>query len=358
MIDASLVRKIRRQLLSWYDDHARDLPWRRTDDPYAIWISEIMLQQTQVETVQPYYERFLKRFPEVGTLARARLDTVLKLWEGLGYYSRARNMHKAAKVVVQDYERQLPTTREGLMNLPGIGRYTAGAIASIAFGRPEPILDGNVIRILSRLFRYDENPKSPEARERLWEWAARLVPKGRPGDFNQAMMELGATVCHRQNPSCLLCPIAAICQACQHGEQHLLPIRVKRKARPRHTIAVGIVYKRGRILIDRRKPEGLLGGLWEFPGGKQEPGESLEETVKREVKEELGVTVAVKRHLITIHHVYTHFEIDLHAYVCKHVRGTPVCHECTAVKWVWPRDLERYAFPGANRKIFQALDLT
>jgi A/G-specific adenine glycosylase len=217
--------QIRAKLLRWYRRYARDLPWRRTRDPYAIWLSEIMLQQTQVQTVIAYYERFLKRLPTVEKLARARLDTVLKLWEGLGYYSRARNLHKAAQCILKEYQGVFPDTAEDLRRLPGIGRYTAGAVASIAYGLAEPILDGNVTRILCRLFRIHGDTGSRDVQQQLWALAAELVPRRSPGEFNQAMMELGATLCARQSPQCPDCPLQSLCQAQLHQEQDLLPQR-------------------------------------------------------------------------------------------------------------------------------------
>lgn len=349
------TKQIRAKLLRWYRRHARDLPWRKTRDPYAIWLSEIMLQQTQVQTVVSYYERFLKRLPTVEKLARARLDTVLKLWEGLGYYSRARNLHKAAQCIMKEYQGVFPDTAEDLMRLPGIGRYTAGAIASIAFDRQEPIVDGNVRRILCRLYRIHGDTRSPALLEQLWVLAADLVPRRHPGQFNQAMMELGATLCARQSPQCPKCPLRTLCLAQLHQEQDLLPQRVPKKSVPHQIVAIGIIFRRGKILIDKRKPEGLLGGLWEFPGGKPEAGESLKAALKREVKEELNINIRVGRHLTTVRHAYTHFTVELHAYRCHYASGTPQCLGCTDYKWITLDQLKRYAFPGANKKIFPAL---
>jgi A/G-specific adenine glycosylase len=347
--------QIRAKLLRWYRRYARDLPWRRTNDPYAIWLSEIMLQQTQVQTVVAYYERFLRRLPTVEKLARARLDTVLKLWEGLGYYSRARNLHKAAQCITKEHQGVFPDTAEDLMRLPGIGRYTAGAIASIAYGLQEPILDGNVTRILCRVFRIHGDTRSQAVQRQLWALAADLVPRRSPGEFNQAMMELGATLCARQGPNCPACPLAKLCLAHQHQEQDQLPQRSPKKSVPHKIVAIGIIFHKGKILIDKRKPEGLLGGLWEFPGGKPEPGESLEAALKREVKEELNINIKVGRHLTTVHHAYTHFTVELHAYRCHYVSGTPKCLGCTDYKWITQDQLDRYAFPGANKKIFPAI---
>jgi len=347
--------EIRAKLLKWYRQYARDLPWRRTRDPYAIWLSEIMLQQTQVQTVVAYYERFLKRLPTVEKLARARLDTVLKLWEGLGYYSRARNLHKAAQRIVEEYQGVFPDTVDELMRLPGIGRYTAGAIASIAFGLQAPILDGNVTRILCRVFRLHGDTLSRDVQQQLWTLAAQLVPRRSPDEFNQAMMELGATRCARQSPQCAHCPLQSLCQARLHQEQDLLPQRRPRKSVPHKIVAIGIIFHQGKILIDKRKPEGLLGGLWEFPGGKPEAGESLKAALKREVKEELDINIKVGRHLTTVHHAYTHFTVELHAYRCRYLSGTPQCLACTDFKWISPQQLKRYAFPGANKKIFPAI---
>ena len=341
--------------MQWYRQHARDLPWRRTKDPYAIWLSEIMLQQTQVETVIDYYQRFLKRLPTVEKMARARQDTILKLWEGLGYYSRARNAHKAAKQIVSDYDGRYPQTVEELQTLAGIGRYTAGAIASIAFDRKEPVVDGNVIRVLCRVFRIPGQPRSDAVQKQLWKHASALVVTNHPGDFNQALMELGATVCHRNTPNCDACPIQSPCKAYRYKEQAVLPERIKPKPRPRHIVVVGVIYRDGLILIDKRKPRGLLGGLWEFPGGKKEPGESLPQALKREVKEELDIQIRVGKKLTTVDHAYTHFEVQLHVYQCKYLSGTPVCRECTDFKWVRPVQLTRYAFPTANKKIFPAI---
>ncbi len=348
--------KIRVNLLKWFATNARDLPWRRTDDPYAIWVSEIMLQQTQVATVIDYYNRFLKKFPTVEKLARARQDTVLKLWEGLGYYSRGRNLHKAAKVIVDDYNGQLPDTIDELQKIPGIGRYTAGAIASIAFGKPAPILDGNVIRILCRIFRITGNPKETETQKILWQLAETLVSPKHPGDFNEAMMELGATVCVPTNPACFDCPLQKICQAYKRDEQEKLPYRQKAKPVPHYTIVVGIVYKNDKILIDKRKQNALLGGLWEFPGGKKQKGESFKEAVAREVKEETAVDINVGKRLCIVKHVYSHFKITLHAYLCEYTSGAAKALACDAVKWVKPEDLEKYAFPAANVKIIKALN--
>ena len=342
-------------LLTWFDKNARDLPWRRTKDPYAIWIAEIMLQQTQVDTVAPYYHRFLKRFPTVRRLARARLDTVLKLWEGLGYYSRARNLHLAAKTIIRDHDGNVPQTKQALLSLPGVGPYTAGAIASIAFDQNEPLVDGNVIRVLCRLFRIRENPKSGPVQKHLWQIAKELLPTGQAGTFNQALMELGATVCLPRRPNCEACPLRKICTARKHNEQEMLPRRPDKKPLPRQDVVIAIIYKNGRILIDKRKPGGLLGGLWEFPGGKIEKGESLKTALEREVREELGITVRIKRPLITVQHAYSHFLVTLHAFECTHASGTPKCRTCVDYKWVYPKQLKNFAFPAANKKIFTVL---
>jgi len=314
-----------------------------------------MLQQTQVATVGPYYERFMRRFPTVEKLARARLDSVLKLWEGLGYYSRARNMHKAAKEIVTRFDGHLPADKDALLSLPGIGAYTAGAIASIAFGRREPVVDGNVIRVLCRLFRIQADPKKAAVKNEIWALAQQFLPTSGVGDFNQALMELGSEICVPRTPRCEACPLRRICRARLHGDETTLPLRTPKKTVPHYTVVVGVIYKKGQILIDRRKPEGLLGGLWEFPGGKKQRGETLQEALRREVREELGIRIRIKGALATVNHAYSHFRIRLHAFACTYVSGAPKCISCTAFKWVQPDELDRYAFPAANGKVIRAL---
>jgi len=349
------ITLMRRRLRAWYARHARDLPWRRTLDPYAIWVSEVMLQQTRVATAVPYFERFLGRFPDVRTLARAPLDAVLKTWEGLGYYGRARNLHRAARTVVSDWGGQLPRTSGDLRRLAGVGRYTAGAIASIAFGLDEPVLDGNVTRVLCRVFRVGTAPASAKTQRRLWALARRLIPAGRAGRFNQALMDLGATVCTPRRPACPRCPLARLCLARAGGEEEKLPVKVRRRPIPHYEVAAGVVWKRGRILIDRRPSEGLLGGLWEFPGGRRRAGESLEDCVVREIREELGIRVRVRRPLVTVKHAYSHFRITLHVFECDYSSGRPKAIACAAWKWVRPNDLDGFAFPRANRKVIAEL---
>jgi A/G-specific adenine glycosylase len=350
------VRAIRRRLLAWFDAHRRELPWRQRRDPYAIWISEIMLQQTQVATVVDYYNRFLKRFPTIEKLAAADLDTVLKLWEGLGYYSRARNLHKAARRIVANFAGKLPPSAAELRKLPGVGPYTAGAIASIAFGAAEPVVDGNVQRLLCRLCRIEQPPKQSATQQRLWNLATQLVAEGRPGDFNQAMMELGAMICRPRNPACRDCPLAPLCLARKAGLQDELPHRTPGKTSPHHTIVAGVISRSdGRILIDRRPTEGLLGGLWEFPGGKVEPGETLLEALRREVREEVGLTIDVGEKLCVVRHAYSHFRITMHVFLARRAAGRARPLACDAVKWVARSNLRRHAFPQANRVVLDHL---
>ena len=357
MTQQERIREIQERLTAWYRRCRRKMPWRGRKDPYAVWVSEIMLQQTQVKTVGPYYERFLKRFPDVKQLAKARPDDVLKAWEGLGYYSRARNLHRAAKRIGADHAGRLPKTVPELLDLPGIGRYTAGAIASIAFGLDEPVLDGNVTRVFCRLFRIRENPKKAETHRKLWTLARKSIPAGRAGVFNQALMDLGATVCIPRRPRCEDCPLANLCRARAKGDQYRLPARSPAKPLPHYDVAAGVIRKKGRLLIDRRNPEGLLGGLWEFPGGQCEPGESPAEALVREVREELSIEIRVLNPLMTIKHAYTHFRITLHAFECEYVSGRPTRHQigCSAFRWILPSELSRFAFPKANHKIIALL---
>lgn len=264
-------------LFDWYQKSKRDLPWRRTRDPYKIWVSEIMLQQTTVETVIPYYQRFLKRFPTLKSLAQAPEEEVLKLWSGLGYYSRARNLHRAAKYVMKEFGGKVPSSPEELQTLPGVGRYTAGAIASIAFGRRVPVLDGNVIRVLSRLYALAMDPKSVEGRKIFWQKAQGVLPSKNCGDFNQALMELGATLCTPENPLCPLCPVTAFCKAREKGDPEAYPHGKKKTVYEDRILTAAIVERDGKILLVKRPDKGLLKGFWEFPMVEGPPSELVQQ---------------------------------------------------------------------------------
>jgi A/G-specific adenine glycosylase len=349
------IAVIRKKLPRWYARHRRSLPWRKSRDPYTIWVSEIMLQQTRVDQAAPYFDRFMKRFPTVRDLAAAGQEEVLKAWEGMGYYSRARNLHRAAQIVAEEMEGYLPEDAEALRKLPGIGPYTAGAIASIAFGLDEPVLDGNVIRVFTRLFAISADSAATDTRKQLWSLGEKIIPPGKAGDFNQALMDLGATVCLPRNPRCDACPVREACQAFQAGDPERYPRKKARKPVPHETIVAGIIRKKGRILIARRKPEGLLGGLWEFPGGKKESGETLEEALVREIREETDVRVSIDSLLTRVEHAYSHFRITLHAFECTYIAGRARALGSDAVKWILPGELDRHAFPAANHKIIEAL---
>ncbi len=314
-----------------------------------------MLQQTQVKTVIPYYGRWLKAFPTFRALAKAPLNLVLKEWEGLGYYSRARNLHALAKTVVQRYRGKLPSTPEELRALPGIGRYTAGAILSIAFDKNYPVLDGNVMRVLARHFAIRKDIRQPATQRELWELAERLLPQGNAGDYNQALMELGATVCTPKNPWCATCPFQSTCLARRQNIQDTLPIKKKASPTPHYDIGAAVIHHHGKILISQRPLDGLLGGLWEFPGGKKEPGESLKQTVRREIREELGIEIEVGKKLAQVDHAYSHFKITLHAHDCVYLSGKVQALGVRAWRWVKPSELKRFAFPAANHPIIQKL---
>lgn len=355
------TKSIRKKLLAWYAVEARDLPWRRTDDPYAILVSEIMLQQTRVETALRYYERFLERFPSVGALANASIDDVLKMWEGLGYYRRAHNLHRAAKSIVEIHDGRLPETVAELRALPGIGPYTAPAIASIAFGANTPVLDGNVIRVLARLSRIPGDPARAETRRLLSHQAQQLARDGDAAAVNQALMDLGARLCRPRSPRCHDCPIVAECDAHHVGEEIDYPQKPARAKTPHITVVAGVIWdddpfaRDGNLLIARRCEADMLGGLWEFPGGRVEDGETHETALVRELHEELGISVDVIGPLLAIDHAYTHFRMTLHAYHCRHTGGEPEPIECADWAWTTIDDLDTYALSAADRKIASAL---
>ena len=339
-------------------------------DPYPIWVAEVMLQQTQLQVVLPYWQRWMKAFPGLEALAAASEQQVLLLWQGLGYYSRARRLHATSRLLLAELERtsadlndplqfsHWPVDPEIWLALPGIGRSTAGGILSSAFNSPLAILDGNVRRVLARLHAHPEPPMRAQAL--FWTWSEALIDAvpGFSRDLNQALMDLGATVCTPRHPSCEVCPWDALCAAYASGSGSPQQYPVKEAPRniPFQVIGVGVVLKEsGEVLIDQRLNEGLLGGLWEFPGGKQEPGEEIIDTIRRELREELAIEVSVEQALITVDHAYSHKKLRFEVHLCRWISGDPQPLASQQVRWVKPSELSNYPFPAANARIIAAL---
>jgi len=343
-------------LLPWYDRTRRDLPWRKTRDPYAIWVSEMMLQQTQVATVLGYYERWMKRFPTVRSLSAAGEDDVLHAWQGLGYYSRARNLWRGARAVVADHGGRLPTTAAALRALPGIGPYSAGAIASIAFGERAPLVDGNVVRVLCRRFGLHGDPSRSPLKTELWALAARLVPAERPGDFNQALMELGATVCTPRAPRCDACPLRPGCVARREGTVERLPELPKRTETVTVARAAAVVERRGRVLcVKVEAGASRWAGMWQMPNTDVARGESGSDAATRAVREASGLAAAAGERLLTVRHSVTHHRITLDVFQCDSRRGAPRPLPARAVEWFSVGDLDALAMPAAHRRIARFL---
>jgi len=347
------MTRLSTRLLNWYKKNKRTLPWRASGlSPYAIWVSEIMLQQTRVETVIPYYEKWLKLFPTVEALANASERDVLNAWEGLGYYSRARNFQKAAKIVVETYKGQLPRDLDELRKLPGIGRYTVGALASIIFGMDEPALDGNLKRVYARLFDLNVPVDSLDGERILWQIARENLPKGKAAEFNQALMDLGATICLPKNPRCLICPVMEDCLARQNGTQHLRPVKRPKKETPHYVHTAGVILRNGKVLLAQRPSNGLLGGMWEFPNGRvsDNPSEELAEVLKSSYSLQLGAKRKIQEVGI-FQHGYTHFSVTVHAFVCE-LTSIP---KGKNLKWVALKDLSTYPMGKIDRQIANAI---
>lgn len=346
------------RLLNWYNKNKRMLPWRGVEDPYAVWVSEIMLQQTRVETVLPYYKKWMKRFPTVGALAKASERDVLNAWEGLGYYSRARNFHKAAKIVVAKYGGQLPRDLRELQSLPGIGRYTAGALASIIFGMNEPALDGNLKRVYARLFDVNLPVDSAEGDSLLWKLAHENTPNGKAAGFNQALMDLGALICLPKNPRCLICPLQTMCLARERGTETRRPVKKQKKAVPHYIHAAAVIMRRvgnparPEVLLAQRPSKGLLGGMWEFPNARveQDPARGLAGAIKSVYR----FGVRVKRTfdpLPAVEHTYSHFHVTVHAFLCE-LTSVP---KNGNMKWIALKDLENYPMGRIDRQISEKI---
>jgi A/G-specific adenine glycosylase len=339
-------------LLAWFDRHHRDLPWRRTRDPYAIWVSEVMLQQTQVATVVPYFERFLQAFPTLADLAAAEEADVLRLWEGLGYYRRARDLHRAARRLVAERAGQVPADPAALAELPGMGEYTRNAVLSQAFDLRLPILEANSQRVLSRLFGREEDPRQGPARRWLWQAAERLLPARRAGAFNQALMELGALVCTTSGPRCGECPLAALCLARQQGRQEQIPARAPPPAPTLVQESAVVIRRASRVLLAQR-PAGASrwANLWEFPHGPLGEGETHEAAAVRLAGELAGLEVRLGPELTTIRHAITRYRITLACFEAEHARGEFTSSFYSAATWLTPADLTAYPVSSPQRRL-------
>ena len=330
----------------WYRTNARDLPWRHTSDPYRIWISEIMLQQTTVSAVIPYYQSWMKILPSVHHVARAPLQKILKLWQGLGYYQRAKNIHRSARIIRDLYKGNFPKTPGELKKLPGFGPYTTGAVLSIAFDIPYPLVDANVRRVMMRILAV-EGYADPSQDQGVLNFLDQVMPKRNVRIFNQALMELGALICRPQRPQCLLCPLHKMCRAYAAGIQEVIP-KTKRKMIQDLEWVVGVIEKDGKYFIQKRPPQGLFASLWEFPGGKIEEGETGQEALSREFREKLGIGMDSAQHMMNFQHFYTAFRAKLHVFLCQ-PESCPTAD--TIHKWVSLKGLEKYPMPSGSAKI-------
>lgn len=348
--------RLQNQLLEWFAAHARPLPWRETYEPYHVWLSEVMLQQTQMDRGVDYFKRWLSTLPNLTAVAMASEETVLKLWEGLGYYARVRNFQKAAQIVCRDYAGVIPSTFEELIKLPGIGKYTAGAILSIAFQKKYPVVDGNVERVFSRLFTIESPIKSPKGQKIVWNLAEKLLPTKASRPWNQALMELGALICKKSKPTCPLCPLATHCQAHQTGTTARHPVMGKRAQSIAVSFVAAVITHNGRIYTQKRLPDAMWGNLWEFPGGHLEKGESPTEGMLREVREETTFEVAIQRPLPTVTHSYTRYKATLYTYLC--VLQSPPEPTLTAAQeyqWLSFEELDRLPFSAGHRKLIELI---
>jgi len=352
-LDAEWIAEIRKRLLEWFRAAHRPLPWRATRDPYHIWVSEIMLQQTQTTTVIPYYERFIQRFPTIQALAEAPLEEVLRYWEGLGYYARARHLHRAARML-QQQGGQLPHEVERLRELPGIGAYTAGAIASLAFNQPEPVVDGNVTRVLARLLWLKGNLKSTRDQRTLWQLARQLVDPQEPRLFNQAMMELGSTVCTPSQPRCSECPLQALCAAHQRGEPTAVPEPVPARPSVQVIDVSALIWREGQLLLAQRTPSGLWGGLWEFPRATRNGRETLE-TVALRAAQKVGIQAEPVHLLGHVKHTVTYHSIRLYGYLCLFQKGEAHSTEYVTLRWLAPEELDSCPLSAPQRRLAQML---
>ena len=380
MISVTKRKDIQTRLLKWFKENKRDLPWRRTGDPYAIWVSEIMLQQTQVNTVLPYYHKFLKSFPTIRHLAKADLSKVLKIWEGLGYYSRARNLHRASRIVLNHFHARIPNNLEDLLNLPGIGRSTAGAILSFAFNKDAAILDGNAKRVLSRLFAVSDTNiatglslrgakrrsnlsrneiaapsglamtwKGDKTDGVLWQISESLIPKGFSNPFNQALMDLGSMICTPKDPLCLQCPLSGVCKGRRSGEPERFPLKIPKKKIPHVEAICAVILKKRRILLNERPPSGLLGGLWEFPNWKMGEKKRLRLGLRSDIKKKTGISVEVNGSIGTFKQTFSHFKLTLHVYHCQHMNGKG------KGRWIPISNLHLFPMSRIHRRVAESI---
>lgn len=344
--------EFQRKLRAWYSGHHRNLPWRQTQDPYRIWISEIMLQQTTVQAVIPYYTRWMQLFPDMPALSKAPLQNVLRAWQGLGYYQRAKNLHQASKIIMTTHGGRMPQQYDDLKSLPGFGPYTTAAVLSIAFDMPYLAVDANIRRVLMRLLKFRRKATASIDKQLLLSISP-LLPQKRMGIFNQAMMELGSLICRSKNPLCLRCPLIDFCRAYKAGEQEIIPIREKRRYKKIEAV-IGIIENRGKFLIQKRPSTGLLADLWEFPGGKIEVGETAAAALKREIKEEISAEIREVRFLTRVRHSYTQFQVSLHAFSCA-LKTDPVLDK-NRHRWVSLEGMRRFPFPSGSAKVIKFLE--
>ena len=338
-------------LLYWYNKNKKLFPWRKIKDPYKIWVSEIMLQQTQVQTVIPFYNKWVLKFPNIESVSKAGDNELFKYWEGLGYYQRVQNLRKACIQILENYDGSIPSNKNDLMNLKGVGDYTASAIASIAFNKKHHVIDGNVKRIMSRLLCLPHFLS--KSMSKINKFLSEHISDKSPGDFNQALMDLGREICTPKSPQCLKCPISDYCKSHLMNKVSKYPIKNNnKKIFPHYDIGIGVIWHEDKILITKRKKSGLLGGLWEFPGGKIRPTETKEACIKREIKEELNIDIDISNFIAKVIHKYSHFGISLYAYHCHYKGGIIRCNSADNFKWIKSNNFSDYPFPKANHYLF------